>query len=287
MSEAAYILEATGDNFDRLVLENSRKGLVLVDFWAPWAGPSLRQREMLMDLAASEQGRFLLVSVNTDEQQALAERWQVKSLPVFKLFRNGQVVEEVRGVQPQADYRAIVERHLDAMTDPVCAAAAHAWNAGDVDQCLQTLAEGALQAPENLRIPAMMTKLLIRLERFEDAGAVLNALPQEAQDTTEIAGLLAHLDFILAAQAAPEMSQLIAALEKDPQAHDQRFRLAAVQLLADDYEQALLSLMAILRDKASWEGGKARRGLLVIFDVLGRDHELVRKYRSELSRLIY
>ncbi|MES9927211.1 MAG: thioredoxin domain-containing protein, partial [Candidatus Thiodiazotropha sp. 6PDIVS] len=63
MTESAYILEGSRENFDRLVLENSKRGLVVVDFWAPWAGPSLRQQEILSDLAKNYDGRFLLVTV--------------------------------------------------------------------------------------------------------------------------------------------------------------------------------------------------------------------------------
>ncbi len=51
MTGAAHILAATQANFAQLVLDNSDKGLVLVDFWAPWVGPSLRQRDMLVELA--------------------------------------------------------------------------------------------------------------------------------------------------------------------------------------------------------------------------------------------
>lgn len=287
MSESSYILEATDNNFDSLVLENSRKGLVVVDFWAPWAGPSMRQREMLIKVAQDLQGRFLLVTVNTDEQKDLAERYQVKSLPVFKLFRMGQVIEEVRGVQPEADYRAIIDRHLSAMTDKVRLAAAEAWNAGKHDQALQILAEGAVNDPENLSLPAMMAKLLIRAERFEDAAAVLNALPQVARDTSEIASLLAHLDFILAAAGVTDRAELERRLQADTQDHAGRFALAAVDLLADDFEPALLGLMAILREQRDWQSGKARRGLLAIFDVLGREHRLVQQYRGELFRLIH
>lgn len=287
MSVEQYVLEGTAANFDRLVLENSHKGLVVVDYWAPWAGPSMRQREMLIALTEQLEGRLLLVSVDTDKEKALAQREQVKSLPLFKLYRNGRVIEEVRGVQPEADYRAIIENHLAAMTDKVRLAAAEAWNAGERDQALQILAEAAVNDPDNLNLPAMMAKLLIRAERFEDAAAVLNALPQPARDSSEIASLLAHLDFILAAAQVTDRDALVQQLEDGSIDLDGRFGLAAVALLADDYEAALLSLMAILGVQRDWQEGKARRGLLAVFDVLGGDHPLVQQYRSELFRLIH
>jgi len=287
VSVEQYVLEGTAANFDRLVLENSHKGLVVVDYWAPWAGPSMRQREMLIALTEQLEGRLLLVSVDTDKEKALAQREQVKSLPLFKLYRNGRVIEEVRGVQPEADYRAIIENHLATMTDKVRLAAAEAWNAGERDQALQILAEAAVNDPDNLNLPAMMAKLLIRAERFEDAAAVLNALPQPARDSSEIASLLAHLDFILAAAQVTDRDALVQQLEDGSIDLDGRFGLAAVALLADDYEAALLSLMAILGVQRDWQEGKARRGLLAVFDVLGGDHPLVQQYRSELFRLIH
>ncbi|MCU7813391.1 MAG: thioredoxin, partial [Candidatus Thiodiazotropha sp. (ex Notomyrtea botanica)] len=117
MTNPAYILEGTVDNFDHLVLENSKRGLVLVDFWAPWVGPSLKQREILIELAERYKGRFLLVSVNTDDQKPLAERFGVRSLPSFKLFRQGELVAEYHGVQPEADYPRIVESYVEKPLD--------------------------------------------------------------------------------------------------------------------------------------------------------------------------
>lgn len=81
MSEQPIVLEATNENFAQLVVENSRKGPVLVDFWAQWAGPSLRQGELLLRLAREYGGRFLLVTVNTDHQKGIAREMGVKSLP--------------------------------------------------------------------------------------------------------------------------------------------------------------------------------------------------------------
>ena len=150
MQGSAFILEGTEVNFDRLVLENSRKGLVLVDFWAPWVGPSLRQREMLSRLAESYRGRFLLVTIDTDRHKGIASRFAVKSLPALKLFRAGKVVETLHGVQPERDYQAAVDRYLVALGDKVRLAAGKAWKEGRHELAIQTLVEGAMAEPENL-----------------------------------------------------------------------------------------------------------------------------------------
>ena len=230
MAAGSFILEGTEYNFDALVLENSRKGLVLVDFWAPWAGPSLRQRKVLRRLAEEYKGRFLLVTVNTDEQKGIASRFGVKSLPSFKLFRDGKVLEDVHGMQPEADYRGIVDRYLVPLGDKVRLAAARAWNAGEHDKAIQVLAEGAMADPENLEIPAMLAKLLMRRERFDEAREVLVALPAAARDTTELATLRAHLDFITTAAAVEDEQAVLSRLEHVPVDVAAHFQAAALHL---------------------------------------------------------
>jgi len=287
MADSAHVLEGTELNFDQLVLENSRRGLVLVDFWAPWAGPSLRQQRLLRCLADEYRGRFLLVTVNTDQQKGIAGRFGVKSLPSFKLFRNGKVVEEIHGMQPEADYRSIVDRHLIPLGDKVRLAAGRAWDQGNHARAVQVLAEGAMAEPDNLDIPAMLIKLLMRLERFEEAREVQAALPPEARDTTELATLRAHLDFITAARAVDDEPALIARAAQSPPDLAAHFQVAALHLVRDEYEAALQALIVVLRNDREFDDGAARRGLLAIFDTLGGDHELVKRYRGELARLIH
>ena len=287
MPDSRYILEGTELNFDALVIENSRKGLVLVDFWAPWAGPSLRQQQVLKDLARQYDGRFLLVTVNTDQQKGIASRFGVKSLPSFKLFRNGKVVEQFHGMQPEADYRSIVDRYLVPLGDKVRLAAAKAWDADQRDKAIQLLVEGALAEPDNLEIPAMLAKLLMRVHRYDEARDVLAAMPADAADTTELATLRAHLDFITAARAVDDEAALAARLDHQPPDLDAHFKAAALHLVNDEYEQALQALIVILRADREFDKGAARRGLLAVFDTLGGDHELVKRYRGELARLIH
>ena len=199
MSEMPLALEATQENFSRLVLENSRKGLVLVDIWAEWAGPSLRQRELLLRLAREYAGRFLLVTVNTDKEKYIARELGVKSLPSCKLFRNGKPIDQVHGMQTEADYRELIERHIVPLADKVQAVALKAWQAGEQDKAIQVLAEGAVTDPENAAIPLLLAKLLIQSERHTDAHAVLAALPGTMREQLEILKLYTHLELFVAA----------------------------------------------------------------------------------------
>lgn len=283
----AYILEGSVENFDRLVLENSRRGLVAVDFWAPWAGPSLRQREMLTELAERHEGRFLLVSVNTDEQKPLAERFAVRSLPSLKLFHQGELVAEYHGVQPEADYPRIVERYVQRQLDPTCRQAIATWQAGEPDKALQLLAQGAVNQPDNLALPALMGKILMRQERYREAHVLLMALPLPAQEAVEIRNLLAHLDFIVTAEDAEPAETLLQALESTPEDPDLSYRLAARELIGDDIDSALDRLLSLARSHPAYRNGVARKGMRAILDRLDPADEQVARYRRELYRLDY
>lgn len=282
MPATDYIREGTDENFPTLVLENSGKGLVVVDFWAPWVGPSLRQQAMLTDVVEALPGRFLLVTVNTDEQKSIAATYGVKSLPACKLFRHGRVVEELYGVQPEADYRRIVERHLGS-TDPARRDALAAWQAGESDRAVQMLAEAAMANPADPSVPELLAKLLTQAGRHADALDVLRALPPELRGHDGLQRLRSHLELVVAAQDAPPADDLARRLERNADDTETRFRLAAVRLLADDPEAAIRHLLAIVRHDPGWRDGLARQALLAVFDTLGVGSDLVRRARAELA----
>ena len=100
-------------------------------------------------------------------------------------------------------------------------------------------------------------------------------------------GLGLDVDFITTAQAIEDEAALLERLHAQPPDLDAHYQAAALHLVRDAYEEALRALIVILRADRDYEQGAARRGLLAIFDTLGGDHELVKKYRGELARLIH
>lgn len=82
---------------------NIDTGVTLVDFWAPWCPPCQVQLPIIEDLAQELEGQAMVAKVNIDEQMELAKQFGVRSIPTLLLFKDGNLVETMVGVnQKQA-----------------------------------------------------------------------------------------------------------------------------------------------------------------------------------------
>ena len=99
----------TEASFDRDVLE--RDGNVLVDFWAPWCGPCRSFKPVVEAVAAQRGGALGVAFVNVDEAPELGQRFDVRSIPALKLFRDGQLVAERTGGLSKTELEHWLDSH--------------------------------------------------------------------------------------------------------------------------------------------------------------------------------
>jgi thioredoxin 1 len=107
MSNAIAVTDA---NFETEVLQSNTP--VLVDFWAPWCGPCRAVAPAVDAIANEFSGRVKVVKLNTDEEQQVAIKYGVGSIPTLMVFKNGEMVERVLGVRPKGELAAMVSRHV-------------------------------------------------------------------------------------------------------------------------------------------------------------------------------
>lgn len=287
MALSPYVFDASAENFNRLVLENSHKGPVLVHFWTPKAGPCFILMPRLVKLAAEYGGKFLLVMLNADELPELARRFSVNSVPTVKFFWRGEVAHTIHGADPDSSFREVLDRFIANDAHRAHALGVAAWQAGNVPQARMLLANAAMAEPDNLAIPRDLAKLLWSEGEGEQALKLLDSLPPEARTEPEIARLHAHLNLAETARQAPSLPELDARLALQPDDLDTHFQRASRLLAADEIAAAMDELLWIARTDRSYRHDIGRSSLLALFDLLGSAHPLTRQYRQALSESLH
>ena len=100
----------TDQNFDSEVLQSTVP--VLADFWAAWCGPCRAIAPAIEEIATEWGGRLKVVKVDVDENQEIAERYGVQSIPTLLLFKDGKAVERLIGAYPKQAMLAKIKNHL-------------------------------------------------------------------------------------------------------------------------------------------------------------------------------
>jgi len=283
MSDAA-IVDVGDADFERAVLERSKDVPVVVDFWAPWCAPCRALGPVLERLATEYAGDFVLAKVNVDEAPAVAQAFRVQSIPAVKGFRDGALVAEFVGAQPEPAIRQFLSALLPSEADRLAREGEGRLAADDA-----TGAEVAFRdaLARDARHPhALLGLARCHAERNEvpEALSHLERISPNASVAREAERLAAELR--TRADGAGDEAALRARLAADPSDLDARLALGRALAAHRRYEDALAELLEVVRRDRRHADEAARKAMLDVFQVLG-DDPVVDRYRSELAKALF
>jgi len=283
----AFSFDASVEDFEEKVVAASRRVPVLVDFWAPWCAPCRTLKPILEKLAEEYQGRFLLAKVNSDENQELAMRYGVRSIPAVKAFSGGELVDEFMGALPEGRVREFIDALVPSKAEPLRLEAQAARARGDNDTAQRRLVEALALDPRHETVQLDLVELLADTGKLTDAHQLLDAMSDRARDGARVSALRARLQMLESVPAGGDAAELEAKLAANADDHQARLDLANLLAAQQDFPAALAHLLELVQRDRAFGDDAARRKMIQIFDLLGSDHDLVRQYRRNLAAALH
>ena len=287
MSESPYIHDVNAQDFQSIVIDNSFKQPVLVDFWADWCEPCKAIAPVLEKLVNEYAGKLILARVDTEQQKELAAHFQIKSLPTMKLIMNGQIVAERTGALPEGEIRAFIKPFITSESDKIMQAAMAAHEEGRFEDALELMNQALEKDPSNADLKINIARTIFTEGDKDGALTVLDSLSDEEQNKEEAVKLRAEINLADQLEDLPALDQIEQRLVDDPNDCEALLQKSHYLSANSENDEAMECLLKIMKIDRLYDDDAGRRGLLALFDMLGGEHPSVQKYRRKIFTLMH
>lgn len=283
MTDSKFIQDATPENYAELVIGNSMRGPVMVNYWSAKAGPCLKLWPLLEKLVNEYSGKFLLINLNTDKYlQFSRSELGITSVPTVKMYYQGNVADSIYGAESEKSFRAMIEKYLPRASDSLLLDSVKLYQEKNIEQAFAQLKKLQQSDYDNPRIPLTLIKLMFRENRFSDALDYIKTLPESLQKNEQVLNLETYAKLITTAGSAPEKEILITDLKNNSAQIEKHYQLAALYLLEDQLQASMDELLEVINIDRDYENDIGVKGMVSILNMIENEPELVKSYRKKM-----
>jgi putative thioredoxin len=271
-----HILEVDEATFEDEVVLRSQQVPVVVDFWAPWCAPCRMLTPILERQTIEAGGSFRLAKINVDENPGLAIRYGVQGIPAVKAFRDGEVVSEFIGAQPEAQVKRFINDLVPSQEDleleeARSLLATRRW--AEAEEAFERF----FQSDDTSAAAALgLLKALLMQGKGAEALKLLDRFPAGSEWAT--------------AETFKPLARLLVEIEQESGESDPfSARLnQAIRLIArGNLPAAMDGLLDIMREDKRYRDDLPRKLMLALFSLLGDDDPVTQEYRQELASVLF
>ena len=288
------IVDSDTASFSNDVIEASKTGPVLVDFWADWCAPCKQLTQILEELVKSYKGLIKLVKIDTEKNQELSQQLQIQSLPTVYAFYEGQPIDGFSGAMPENEVKKFINKVIDASggnkieeLQKAIEDAEKLFNEEDFESALNAFSNLLSAEANNAKIIAGYGKCLLKLDRNEEVKELLEGLEEDMLNDKNIISLIALSKLEKNNKTAGMPEEYIEEVNINPNNHELRFKLAEAYLASNLRQEGIEQLLIIVKKDRKWEDDKARKKIIELLDAFGEDDPITSETRLKLSSIIF
>ncbi|WP_448548859.1 co-chaperone YbbN [Thalassotalea fusca] len=274
----------TLENFQQVVLEESKSKLVFVDFWADQVPESVELRDKLAVALAPFESEFVLATVDCQSQQQIAMQFGIQGLPTAVVVKDGQPIDAVSGPQTDESIKSFLEKYLPKPEDGLLNQAQELLANGQINEAYAAITQAHQIDEQRADIAMVLIDINIQLGKIDDAKALLATIKMVDQDS-QYEALVAKLALAEQAADSPEIQQLEEQLAASPDDVVLKQKLAAQYHQVNRNEEALSMLFSLVTSNDP--DGTSKQQLLDVLKALPDSDPLVKQYRRKLYTLMY
>ena len=281
------IIDIDQIDFEKKVIKQSEKKLIIVDFWAPWCGPCKQLTPIMEKVAKEYADDFDLIKINIDENNEIASQLRIQSIPTVYAFKDKKIINAFQGVISEKDFLDFIEKSagkkLNEDITEFCTDIKKLIAAKSFDEAKNKLLTFFSEKKADPIVVSLYLECLLALKEFEEIDDFISSLDEETRSDKEIKKITKKINIVKESKNSASIDVLINKLSENPKNTDILLEICEAYFSDEEYDKAF----SLLLDNYFKNKEIVKKKLLEFFEALGNDHDATKTYRKKLSSMMF